>query len=311
MVSKINGCCKWNGTYSSCVNVTSGVRQGGVLSPALFNLYVNCLIVALRKLDHGCHLHGMYVGCIMYADDLLLLSGSMIDLQLMLNKCSEVGEDLGITFNAKKSKCIVVGNISPPSAMANLEFNKVVLQWDSKFKYLGLWLCSAKHFSIDLSEVRRKFFASVNSILYRCKFTSDMCKLKLIESHCLPIILYSIESLNLKRDELSEINSWWNSGYRKIFNYNKWESVKEVICLSGRLDILHIENLRRINFVKSMLCISNSNHIVRHAVTNYCRGGEFISLLAKYNIYINWSFSKIKAFIFMSFRQQVADRSSS
>ena len=70
----------------------------------------------------------------------------------------------------------------------------------------------------------------------KCKYTSDIVKLELLESQCLPILLYSIECLNLNDVQLREINSWWNSVYRKIFGYNKWESVKEIICLFGRLD---------------------------------------------------------------------------
>ena len=39
----------------------------------------------------------------MYADDLLLLSGSVLGLQPMLDACGWVGKQLCIAFNAKKS----------------------------------------------------------------------------------------------------------------------------------------------------------------------------------------------------------------
>ena len=39
----------------------------------------------------------------MYADDLLLLSGSVLGLQTMLNTCGCVGKKLGIAFSAKKN----------------------------------------------------------------------------------------------------------------------------------------------------------------------------------------------------------------
>ena len=72
-------------------------------------MYVNCMLTTLRSSDLGCHLRGNYVGCIMYADDLLLISASMCDLQSMFNMYSDVASQLAITFNASKSKCIVIG----------------------------------------------------------------------------------------------------------------------------------------------------------------------------------------------------------
>ena len=45
---KLYSCVRWNGVLSSCFKVLCGVRQGGILSPILFNIYVNDLIDSLR-----------------------------------------------------------------------------------------------------------------------------------------------------------------------------------------------------------------------------------------------------------------------
>ena len=60
---------KWNGVYSESFQVTSGVRQGGILSPRLFILYVDDLLVALRNSKAGCHIVDSFLAAIMYADD--------------------------------------------------------------------------------------------------------------------------------------------------------------------------------------------------------------------------------------------------
>ena len=65
--------------------VLSGVRQGGILSLILFNMYVDDLIEALKANGDGCDVRKCYIGCIMYADDLLLLSPSVTGLQRMLD----------------------------------------------------------------------------------------------------------------------------------------------------------------------------------------------------------------------------------
>ena len=128
--------------------------------------------------------------------------------------------------------------------IAKLTLNGVILNWEAKIKYLGVWICSEKRFQVDLSEVRRKFFTSVNSILSKYKYTNDLVKLELLESQCLPIILYATECINLNSSQIKEINSWWNSAYRKIFGYSKWESVKSLICALRKLDVLHLINFR-------------------------------------------------------------------
>ena len=67
-----------------------GVRQGGVLSPILFTVYIDELLQHLQKLGVGCHWEGMFVGGLCYADDLALIAPSAHALRRMLQVCSSV-----------------------------------------------------------------------------------------------------------------------------------------------------------------------------------------------------------------------------
>jgi len=57
----------------------------------------------------GCRLRNVYVGCVMYADDLDLMSASILDLKVMLNVCGLVGHEISMKFNFSKCKCIAIG----------------------------------------------------------------------------------------------------------------------------------------------------------------------------------------------------------
>ena len=173
----------------------------------------------------------------MYADDLLLLSSSVIDLQSMLNiLCGMVGDKLGIKFNGSMFKCLAIGSIK--SHKLALSICNDDIQWVNSLKYLGITVQASNKFCIDLSDTRRKFFISVNNILNKSKRVSDMTKLNLAKSHCLPVLLYGVDSMNLPKKQLKDLNTWWNFVYRKIFNYNRWESVKELISKLNRLDLV-------------------------------------------------------------------------
>ena len=70
-----------------CLNffpVNNGVRQGGIMSPLLFNLYVNDLSVQLQKLPVGCCCGDMVVNHLMYADDIVLLAPSGKGMQTII-----------------------------------------------------------------------------------------------------------------------------------------------------------------------------------------------------------------------------------
>ena len=79
----------------------SGVRQGGVISCLLFNIYINELICKLKNSGNGCYASGVFTGCIFYADDVLLLSGSIIKLQKLLNLSVKYVNEFRVKFNSK------------------------------------------------------------------------------------------------------------------------------------------------------------------------------------------------------------------
>jgi len=68
---KLESVVKWNSVFSKPYNVSCGVRQGGVLSPFLFNLYINDLLKDLLAKDYGCHVGSVFFGCFIYADDII------------------------------------------------------------------------------------------------------------------------------------------------------------------------------------------------------------------------------------------------
>ena len=71
----------WYGIISKSYTLRAGVRQGGVLSPNLFSIYVDMVISAIDGSNLGCQIGTQNMGILMYADDLVLVSASVCKLQ--------------------------------------------------------------------------------------------------------------------------------------------------------------------------------------------------------------------------------------
>ena len=81
------GYVKLGGTSSSSFSITNGTRQGSVLSPTLFSVYLDGLLKELRNQGLGCHVAGVWMGAAGYADDLALLAPSRETMKKMLKIC--------------------------------------------------------------------------------------------------------------------------------------------------------------------------------------------------------------------------------
>ena len=68
---------KWGHATSTTFTVTNGVKQSGILSPLLFNIYIDDLSLTLSKSNIGCRLGGRLINHIAYVDDLCILSMSL------------------------------------------------------------------------------------------------------------------------------------------------------------------------------------------------------------------------------------------
>jgi len=286
---------RWNGSFSTAAHIKSGIRQGGILSPVFFNMYIDVMFHALHRSDLGCHLGSMYVGYIAYADDIILISASVCDLQSMIDICFHEGNNLDILFNASKSCLFKIGKVYKEN-LISLNLGTQSLQWAEKIKYLGLHFVSHKSFKVDFAIVIRKCYTAANNVFKHSKYVTEIAKLCLAESFILPILTYAIEALNLSKLQCHKLNVCWNNIYRKIFGMHKWESVKLIQFFCDRLDFNSIYNLRKLKFTAKVAQLNNI------ALSKCSINEEFNVLCLNYKLCSDVSVSRLEAAVRNKFK---------
>ena len=245
---------KWNGHLGGWFSVTAGVRQGGILSPDFYNLYVDELIYILRKSGVGCYIAHIFASAIFYADDMCVIAPSLKALQKMLNICSSYCLEWDISLNAKKSKNMHFGKRKQFSYRPTL--GGVAVEWVQEWKYLGVTLKAGPRFGCAVKERVKSFYRCLNSILRVEGRSDDMVLLQLIETHCVSILTYAIEIVDVaNRDEKRSMRVAYNSIYRKLFGYRTFESVTNLQHSLGRYTWEELVESKHAGFLKrARLC---------------------------------------------------------
>ena len=239
---------KWGEEFSGWFFIRAGVRQGGILSPDFYSIYVDELLYELQKSKIGCYYGIYFAAALFYADDMALLAPSLRGLESLLSICGNYCTEWDIGLNPKKSKCLYFGNRT--TITHNVTLNNSVIEWVDEWPYLGVTLKSSKYFNCSVTERIKKFYRCANAIFRIDGKPNDTVLLNLVETHCVPILTYAIEVVTVcNRDERRQLRVAYNSLFRKIFHYRWSESVSALQSFLNRPTWEELVDKRRNGFL--------------------------------------------------------------
>ena len=248
--------CQWRGSFSEYFDVLTGTKQGGVISPRIFTLYVDDLIARLRKRGIGCHIIELFIACLFYADDLCLIAPTRSAMQELINCCQEYCEEFCLSFNVKKSKILLFGKATVDQ-ITPIILNGKPLQFVSEWKYLGITVIAGNKLTFSAKPALSAYYRSVNSIMSVLRKPDETVLMNLLFSNCVPILTYGCETVEFSAGDMRTFNIAINDAIRKIYSYQRWESVRVLRQSAGFPGIYDIFSRRSEAFLKRNLKSTN------------------------------------------------------
>ena len=193
MYDKTKIMLKINGKLTAPINTQKGVRQGCILSPRLFNLFINDIPTIFDKQCHPVQLGKINIQCLMYADDIVIFSESKEGLQRCLSKLEKYTEKWKMKLNHKKTKILIFQKYGKMPKV-DIAYKNVILEQVKEYKYLGSMVSRTGSFNSNTAYLKgkglRARFLVTKTIGYDVK---PWTGIKIFEKMVEPILLYNCE----------------------------------------------------------------------------------------------------------------------
>ena len=185
-------------------------------------MYVNDLV--------NCRDNGPHSFVILYADDILILTSSITELQRLFQICETELIWLDMAINISKSCCLRIGPRFDKLSCAILTVNGMPLPWVNELRYLGVYILNSRIFRCSISHAKRNYHRALNAIVGKIgNVASEEVVLQLVASKCIPILMYGTEVCGLIKSDLHSLDFPVNRFLMKLFRTANSGAIKD--CL--------------------------------------------------------------------------------
>ena len=187
------------------VNCSLGVKQGDICSPVLFSLFINEL--ALEVIRNGRQgvtfsLDAFELFILLLADDVVLLSETVIGLQTQLNSLCRAAKSLCLKVNIGKSNIVVFRKGGYLGARERWVYEGTVMPVVNAYKYLGIYFSTRLSFVAACRDIASKAKKALLCIFQRLRMyncSSFDVYFKLFDAQVQPIMQYGAEIWGLDK----------------------------------------------------------------------------------------------------------------
>ena len=147
-----------NHNLSECFDVENGVKQGCILSPSLFAMYIDDLVEQLRVKNAWTVCGECMVSSLLYADDIVLVAPDKESLEVLIKVVEEWCGRWRMNLNIAKTKILHFRKKSKNKTRSDhcFTFNSEVIEYVEQYKYLGLVLTEHLDWGKAIEEIHTK-----------------------------------------------------------------------------------------------------------------------------------------------------------
>ena len=195
-----------NGELSKPGEIGRGVRQGCLLSPLLFSLYVEMMMEeAMEKLEEGVKVGDYRLRDVRFADDQGMVASTEKGLQNIMNRLNDTAKMYDMKINVSKTK---VMKVSRNGGVINIFVDGQKLEQVNKFKYLGAWITEDGRSETEIKTrlaMAKDAFCKKKELLTRGM--SKEVKKKIVKTVIWSVALYCAETWSLRKEDVRKIEA--------------------------------------------------------------------------------------------------------
>ena len=174
-----------------------GLKQGDILSPLLFIIFINDLPEILKKVESDpIELQGSHINCLLWADDIILFSESETGLQNCLNNLNLYCKDWDLMVNFKKTKSMIFNKAGRNISYPKFKLNSRVIENVNSYSYLGFSISASGKFTKGIERLidkaQRAWF-SILKFINKSTHKNVDTYINLFDNTVKPILLYACE----------------------------------------------------------------------------------------------------------------------
>ena len=245
-----------NNLFSRPYTVTQGVKQGGILSPTLYKLYIFELLESLKRATIGLQIGCIYTGTPTCADDVLHLSNSVDELQGMLTVNSVYSARHHYELHPKKS---TITPMYQPLGHKDDHFTWKLGKTDvpvvSEFTHLGLdWIAGKGQPDVSrhIVKARRTAYSRLGAGLHGQNGMDPRSSARTIQLYVMPRLVHGLEATILRRGDVVQLEIYYRKLLRQVQSLPESTAMEAVYLMIGLLPIEALIHQRALSLFGSI-----------------------------------------------------------